>query len=90
MPTFFFHICDGAGFCEDEDGRDLPDLAAAKKEAIRGLRDLVAGDVQAGQLNLTSFVEIEDENHNLLATLFLEDVLRISKEDTQRQRPRRS
>ena len=36
MPLFFFHVCNGNGFVEDEEGRDLPDEAAARAIAIVG------------------------------------------------------
>lgn len=69
MPKFFLHICDGNGFVEDEEGAEWPDLAAARASAIEGLRDVLAGGLRGGTLDLASFIEIEDENHQLLETV---------------------
>jgi hypothetical protein len=42
------------------------------------LRDLAAGDLQAGQLNLASFIEIEDDNRCLLMTVTLNEAVQVS------------
>jgi hypothetical protein len=44
------------------------------------LRDLLSGDVQAGQLNLAAFIEIEDENRTLLETISVSDALQVRSE----------
>jgi hypothetical protein len=77
MPLFYFHVCDGAGFVEDEEGRDLPDAGAARAEAVRGARGLMADDLQRGTLALSSFVEVEDEEHRLLFTISFKDMVEI-------------
>lgn len=89
VPTFYFHVCDGGGFFEDEEGRDLPGVEAAKAEAVRGLRDLMAGALQAGELNLASFIELEDENHHLIATVLVQDAIRLTSEPGESPRPAR-
>lgn len=88
VPVFYFHICDDGGFFEDEEGRDLDTAQAAVAEAVTGLRDLVAGGMKAGELNLACFIEIEDENHELLATVSVEDAVRITSE--RGESPRRA
>lgn len=52
MPRFYLHICNGSGFVEDEEGMNLPDLAAARKEALKGLRSLLAEELRSGTLNM--------------------------------------
>jgi hypothetical protein len=75
MPRFFLHICNGNGFIEDEEGVEAPDAATARQKAIEGLRDVTASELRSGQLNMASFIEIEDEDHQLVATVnFLEAV----------------
>jgi len=69
MPRFYFHVCNGTGFVEDEEGRELPDLEAAREAAIKAARDIMAADVQRGMLDLSSFIEIEDPAHQLVHTL---------------------
>ncbi len=78
MPRFFFHVCNGNGFTEDEEGRDLPDLDSARSEAIKGARSIMADELQRGHLDLSSFIEIEDEAHNWLLTLTFHDAVRIT------------
>jgi hypothetical protein len=60
------HISNGHGFAEDHEGRDLPDDETARAEAVKGARDLMASELRDGQLDLSSFIEVEDETHTLL------------------------
>ena len=84
MPRFYLHLCDGRGFTEDEDGQDLPDLAAAHRAAVAGLREVLAGEVRAGVLRRASFVEIENEDRQLLRTVsFGEAVQETAATQTQ-------
>ena len=78
VPTFYFHICDGLGFCEDTEGLDLPDADAARTKAVEGLRDVLAGEMRAGQLNLAAFIEVEDESRKHLFTLSARQVVNIT------------
>jgi hypothetical protein len=90
MPHFYFHICNGHGFVEDEEGVDLPDEPAARRKAVEAARDVMAGDLREGRLDLTSFIEVEDEAHRLLFTLtFAEAVTVNSIPDPTRRRPQR-
>ena len=84
MPLYFLHVCDSNGFAEDDEGHELADLAAARRAAVAGLRDIMAGDLQSGYLNTACFVEIEDEQHDLLATISFADAVRISDEIQER------
>jgi hypothetical protein len=85
VPRFYFHICNGNGFTEDTEGQEFPDEAAARREAIRGLRDVSAGEMMLGEMNLGSFIEVEDEDHNLLMTIEFGEAVRISNERGQRR-----
>lgn len=86
MPRFYLHVCNGDGFVEDEEGLDLPSLAAARFKAIQGLRDILAGEIRSGVLRRASFIEIEDERHELVMTVpFLEAVRETSNTKTPRR-----
>ena len=90
MPRFYFHICDGHGFIEDEEGVNLANEAAARKQAVEAARDVMTGDVREGQLDLTSFIEVEDEAHTLLFTLAFADAVTVyTVSDPARPRPQR-
>ncbi|MET1111861.1 MAG: hypothetical protein ABWX67_10090 [Allosphingosinicella sp.] len=69
MPLFFFHVCNGNGFTEDEEGRELADETEARSAALAGARDIMAEEMRAGQLNPASFIEVEDSEHRHLFTL---------------------
>ena len=79
MPRYYFHICNGSGFVEDEDGQELPDLEAARAFAVRSARSIMASDVQRGMLDLSSFIEIEDPQHQLVHTLGFEEAIDLTK-----------
>jgi hypothetical protein len=84
------HISDGTDFIEDEDGRELPDDATARKEAIAAARDIMAGDLRDGRLDLTSFIEVENESHILLFTITFADAVSVNAvaDPFRRHRPR--
>lgn len=87
---YFMHISDANGFVEDEEGCELPDHEAARREAIAAARDLMASDLRDGHLDLTSFIEVQDEAHNLLFTIIFADVVKVmTVADPARRQPSR-
>lgn len=80
MPLFYLHICNGSGFTEDREGQELPDEEDAYREAVRGLRDLMAGELKRGEMNLGSFIEIENEQHELIRTVDFSEAVRVLNE----------
>ena len=79
MPRFYMHISNGRGFIEDAEGVELEDENAAREEALAGARDLMAGDLRKGSLDLTSFIEVEDEAHRLLFTLHFSEAVKLTQ-----------
>ena len=77
VPLFYFHVCNGNGFTEDEDGLDLPSVPAARAVAINALRDLLAGELRSGTLNMASFIEVEDESRQAVMTVSFSDAVAI-------------
>ena len=71
------HIFNGHGFAEDHEGRDLLDDKTAREEAVKGARDLMASELREGQLDLSSFIEVEDETHKLLFTVTFAEAVKI-------------
>jgi hypothetical protein len=84
VPVFYFHVCNGSGFVEDEQGTDVADVSAAREHAINGLRDLMAQEMRVGQLNVASFVEIEDQNHQLVMTVPFIEAVNVSTQHGKR------
>ncbi len=58
MTIFYLHLFNRLGAILDEEGRDLPDLAAAREEAIRNARSIMAEEVRAGELDLNARIDI--------------------------------
>lgn len=57
MPKYFFHIEDGSGVLQDEEGIDLADLDHVRKEATSAARQVLGEMIRAGQpLNGRSFI----------------------------------
>ncbi len=79
MPRYYFHVCDGAGFCEDPEGRDFPSSEAARAEAVRAAREMMAAELADGTLSLASFIEVEDEVRRHLFTVTFEDAVEIRR-----------
>jgi hypothetical protein len=80
VPLFYFHLRNGPHSTEDEEGVDLPSRAAARAKAIESLRGVMAGDLLMGDLNTASFIEIEDEQHEFVATISFADAVRLRDE----------
>ena len=84
MPRFYFHICDGSGFVEDEEGRELPSAERAHKEAIKGARDLISAEAQKGAVNLASYIEVENDARELLFMVTFSDAFEIKSQPCPR------
>ena len=58
MPRYFLHLWDGDLFEEDEEGTDLPDLAAARNEGLKFAQEIWSN------LNAPDYavVEVTDPN----------------------------
>lgn len=89
MPRFYFHVCNGYGFTEDHEGQELADEAAARAQAIKSAREVMAGDLRSGELDLSSFIEVEDNQHELLFTLTFEDAVTLKRQIAEEAQQRR-
>ena len=49
MTRYFFHIRNGEDLLEDDEGIDLPSLAAARKEAVLSARELIAESIASSE-----------------------------------------
>jgi hypothetical protein len=77
MPLYRFNIHNGNGMTEDEEGRELPGPEAARAEALKGIRSLLADDVLQGHLDLRGRIEVRDEQGGFLFAIGFADALRI-------------
>ncbi len=77
MPRFYFHLYDDLDVPDDE-GTDLPDLAAALASASRQARELIAETVkQQGRIVLNHRIDIKDEHGTLIESVEFRDVVTI-------------
>jgi hypothetical protein len=65
MARFYLNIRNG-GYSEDPEGCELPDLEAARAEAIDGVRSLLSEEARQGQLDLAAAIEITDGDGTVL------------------------
>ena len=69
MPRFHFHVHDHSGETHDLDGRELPDLAAARAEAIKGVRSILSYEARQGLIDLTGRIDVADAEGRVLFSI---------------------
>lgn len=77
MARYFFHIRHGQSVARDLEGGDFPDLAHARAEATVCARELAAGRVRSGGGLADRFVEVTDQNGELVDTVAYLDIINI-------------
>jgi hypothetical protein len=66
MRRFYFHLRAGDELTADDEGTNLPDLSAAKREAVLGARELLAEAIKSGKQTVPeAFVIADDEGRTL-------------------------
>lgn len=76
MPRYYFHLYNDE-ITMDPEGRVLPDLAAARANAIKEAREMMMETVGEGRLNLSHRIEIADQSGAVAATLVFRDAVRV-------------
>jgi hypothetical protein len=77
VPKYFFHLHNDVD-ARDEDGRELPDLAAAHQLARENARFTFAETIrEEGRASLDHRIDIEDEDGRVLETVWFRDVVKI-------------
>jgi len=78
MPRFFLHIDDGTQRIADEEGSELPDLAAARDEALGAARQLwSAAILDQRDIGMHSF-HIANDQDEVIASIKMDDVLPVA------------
>ena len=66
MSRFYFHLRSGDQVLADEKGSDLPNVEAARLEALAAARFIVADAIRSGHGNIPeAFVIADSEGHEL-------------------------
>jgi hypothetical protein len=75
MGRFYFHLRAGDELMPDEEGIDLPDLSAARREAIEAARELLGEAIKSGRPEVPEAFVIADEDGRELDAVPLAAVL---------------
>jgi hypothetical protein len=86
MPRFYFHVFNDV-VAMDEEGIELPDLAAAREQAMDGARELVCEAINKGHLNLDHRIEVTDEAGETLTIVSYRDAFTMTGEQPKPEQP---
>ena len=78
MPRYFFHVYDDV-IAHDEEGAELPNLAAARLNALKGARDLISDQVRRGYIVLSHWIDVVDEQGEKVLTLTFGEAVDIKE-----------
>jgi hypothetical protein len=76
VARYFFHLYNDADVMDDE-GVDLPDLDAARANAVKEAREIMAETVAEGRINFSHRIDIADESGAVLAAVTFAEAVRI-------------
>ncbi len=79
MPRYFFHVYDDI-IAHDEEGAELPNVAAARLNALVGARELIAEQVKRGYFVLSHWIDVVDEEGITVLTVTFRDAVLIKEE----------
>jgi len=77
MTRYYFHVRNGFGYAQDEEGVDLDSLSAVKAMALEGARSLLSSEIREGRLDLRGRIEVTDAGNREVMTIPFADVLEI-------------
>ena len=78
MPVFFFHLTECGSVTEDWEGREFPDLDAARVEAIASARDVMAHEILKGELCLSCHIDIAARSGEVYDRVVFRDAISVS------------
>ena len=77
MPRYYFHLRNDLSV-DDPEGRELPDLAAARELAEKYALDMSAASVlEHGRINLRHRIEVADASGKTVSTVEFGDVVTV-------------
>jgi hypothetical protein len=71
VGRFYFHLRAGDQLITDEEGQDLPDAAAAKREGECAARELLADAIRSGKQQVPEAFTIADAHGREIAIVYL-------------------
>jgi hypothetical protein len=76
VPRYFFHVYDDV-VAHDEEGIELPNIAAARLNALVGARSLISEQVKHGYLEQSHWVDVVDEQGEAVLTVTFREAVDI-------------
>lgn len=81
MTRYRFNVYNRIGFVEDFEGRELPDLDAVRREAVRGVRSILREEVLNGRVDLRGRIEVLDPADRVVLRLRFDETVDILTDD---------
>ena len=81
MPRYFFHVDNHEASARDETGKELADLEAARRYALRDIHSIVSEEVASGLLDLTGHIIITGELGNTVMKIAYPEAFEIRMPD---------
>ena len=75
MSRFYFHIKSGETIDRDDEGQELPNVAAAKEEALASARELLSDAIKGAKDDVPNYFIVADARGQEVATVALRDAL---------------
>ena len=79
MARYFLHLRDGSDELLDPDGVELADMAAVEKSALAAARDVIAGDVCQGTVDLGYRIDAETASGDIVYTIAFQDAVTVKR-----------
>jgi hypothetical protein len=76
VPRYFFHLYDDI-IAHDEEGVELPNVAAARLKALIGARDVIAEQVKRGYFVLSHWIDVVDQQGEPVLTVTFRDAVDV-------------
>lgn len=77
MARYYLHLRDGADVALDDEGRDFASLDELEAALVTAARDVIAGDVMRGSLNLELRIDAETVSGELVRSLAFQDAVAV-------------
>ncbi len=78
MACFHFDVKKGDTISRDEKGAELPDIAAARAEALMAAREILADAIKSSREDIPEYFVITDCDRTVLATVAISEALPVA------------
>ena len=79
MARFYFHLRDHTDELLDPEGVECANVQAIATKALSAARDLIAGDVKDGAIDLRYRIDVEDAASEIVHSIEFEDAVIIAR-----------